>query len=48
MFKKQKSITQANSTVVKYKITRAKTNYYETFRSQVLEYEFVLIFLQYD
>lgn len=41
MFKKQKSITQANSTAVKNKITRAKTNYYETFRNQILEYEFV-------
>lgn len=40
MFKKKKSITQANSTVVKYKITRSKNNY-KAIRNQFLEYKFV-------
>jgi len=41
MFKKKKSITQANSTMVKSKITYAKNNH-KTIRKELLEYEFVI------
>lgn len=41
MFKKQKSITQANSTTIKSKITWTKKNYRAT-RDQILDYKFVL------
>lgn len=41
MFKKQKSITQANSTTMKSKITWAKKNYTAT-KDQILHNKFVL------
>lgn len=40
MFKKKRSITQDNSTMVKSKISCAK-NKYKTTRKELLEYEFV-------
>lgn len=40
MFKKQKSITLANSTTIKSKITWAKKNYRVT-RDQILDDKFV-------
>jgi len=41
MFKKKKSITLSNSTMVKSKITWAR-NYHKATRKEFLEYEFVI------